>query len=63
MANDATASALHIGHFSDNMKKYNLRRKFKGAVLGIMAGRRVSAMFKASPDLTPPDVAPPRATM
>ena len=45
------------------MKKYNLRRKFKGAVLGIMAGRRVSAMFKASPDLTPPDVAPPRATM
>ncbi|KAH8093638.1 serine/threonine kinase [Aureococcus anophagefferens] len=46
MANDATASALHIGHFSDNMKKYNLRRKFKGAVLGIMAGRRVSAMFR-----------------
>ena len=60
MASDTVASSLHIAHFSDNMRKYNLRRKFKGAVLGIMAGRRVSAMFKQAPNLAPPEIAAPK---
>jgi len=56
---DPAALQLHIPHFSDNMRKYNLRRKFKGAVLGIMANRRMSAMFLAKPNLAPPKVEKP----
>ena len=43
---DSEALSKHLPHFSDNMKKYNLRRKFKGAVLGIMAKTRLSALFQ-----------------
>lgn len=46
MKKDAEAMKLHLPHFADNMKKYNLRRKFKGAVLGIMAKTRLSALFQ-----------------
>jgi len=42
---DAEARNVHIPHFVANMKKYNLRRKFKGAVLGVMAERRMSTMI------------------
>lgn len=35
-------ASLHLPHFIDNMKKYNLRRKFKSSVIGIMAQRRLS---------------------
>ena len=42
---DAEAAQIHLPHFCANMKKYNLRRKFKGAVLGVIAERRISSMF------------------
>ena len=39
---------LHLPFFIDNMTKYNLRRKFKASVLGIMAERRLSRGFSAN---------------
>ena len=39
---DEAANSLHLPHFVDNMHKYNLRRKFKGAILSIMAGGRIT---------------------
>jgi serine/threonine protein kinase len=49
---DKEALGKHLPHFSDNLKKYNLRRKFKGAILGIMAERRISALFKVAQEAT-----------
>uniref|UniRef100_A0A7S3JQ70 Protein kinase domain-containing protein n=1 Tax=Aureoumbra lagunensis TaxID=44058 RepID=A0A7S3JQ70_9STRA len=36
----AQVSKLHIPYFSDNLKTYNLRRKFKSAILGVIAEKR-----------------------
>lgn len=48
MKTDEVAN-LHLPFFSDNLTKYNLRRKFKASVLAVMGERRITKIYHDSP--------------
>lgn len=53
----------HLPFFVDNMTKYNLRRKFKASVLGVMAERRLSRAFTHDVAASPSKLAKTLAPM
>ena len=44
------APSVHLPHFSESMRAYNARRKFKGAAKAIMTTIRMSKIMGTQPE-------------